>query len=656
MKYVGRVVAVILIVFVLAVLWYARAGEAIAMRHLFTNAEGIAEGTVWVRSDKGLDGGPVTAVATLPSDQMVVCLGTREDEIYASSDGGGNWTPLGGTSSGHYVAGIEFDPRGGGRIVGKAVYGAGFFLSEDGGQTWKNAGRGLDSKSLSCLFAPSGSPDTVFAGTDDAGLFVSRDGGHSWSRTGRKKLGDRIMAVDATRDGVTVYVGTQESGLFVSRDGGGTWDAVTLPFGSKPTIMGVDIDPGDELRLAVTVSGGGTGVSKDGGRTWTMSHNGALPSDCSVVQFLADGETGLAVGTQSGAVYFSLDGIDWSLVFQLPEGGHVFALERSSLGLLAATSHGVFSSGDGMTWNASSEGITNLTLTGLAVSPVDVDVLFAATNQGVFRSLNAGMTWSCCSESESMLSILVLQDGQTVLSGTSDGSVLRSADAGDHWVGVTRGIPGIRVSILAAPATGPAMVYAGTDGGFAVSNDAGMTWEPRNIGLVVTTPAGSPTPRTEIAAFLPDPASPGTVLLSLLGQGFYITRDDGVRWKPVQSSIGTPWIESLAVDKQTGRYYAGTDADGVYVSQDGGMRWSRSSNGLSTIFSPSGAINVIVVAGDGTLYAGTQARGAAISQDEGATWQRLNSGLPNLDVRHMVVAGRRVFAMTAHCAVRLQTQ
>jgi hypothetical protein len=42
--------------------------------------------------------------------------------------------------------------------------------------------------------------------------------------------------------------------------------------------------------------------------------------------------------------------------------------------------------------------------------------------------------------------------------------------------------------------------------------------------------------------------------------------------------------------------------------------------------------------------------------DEGATWQRLNGGLPDLDVRHIVVAGGRVFAMTVHCVVRLQTQ
>ncbi|MFA5789758.1 MAG: hypothetical protein WC976_01650 [Caldisericia bacterium] len=656
MKHVGRILIVVLVAFVLGVLWYASAGEAVVIRRVFTNAEGIAEGTIWVRSDKGLYGGPVTAIAGFPSDGTVVYAGTREDEIYASSDGGSNWTPLGGTSSGHYVVGIELDLREHGRIVGKAVYGAGFFLSEDGGQTWKNASRGLGSRSMSCLASAADSPDTLFAGTGDAGLFVSRDGGRWWSRTGRQSLGDRIMAVDATSDGRTIYAGTQQTGLFVSQDGGGTWNAILLPFGSEPTVTSIDIDPEDELRLAVTVTGGGTGLSKDGGRTWVASRKGSLPSDCATVQFLRDGAPGLAVGTQSGALYFSADGLDWQLTFQLPDGGHVFELTRSGTGVLAATSHGVFSSGDGTAWSESSTGITNLTLAGLAASPVDANVLYAATDQGVFRSLDAGISWSHCSELKQTLSVLVLRDGRTVLAGTSDGSVLRSVDGGNHWIAVSRGIPGVMVSILASRPAGSTMVYAGTDGGFAVSNDAGLTWEPRNIGLVAKASVGSPTPRIEIAALVPDPATPGTVICSLLGQGFYTTGNDGNRWTPLPSSIGTPWIDSLSVDEQTGRLYAGTDTEGVYVSQDGGTKWSRASSGLSTILSPSGAVNTIAVASDGTLYAGTQARGAAISRDEGATWQRLNSGLPDLTVRRIVVAGGRVFAMTAHHVIRLQTQ
>ena len=65
MKHVGRILTVVLVAFVLGVVWYAGAGEAIVMRRVFTNAASIPEGTVWVRSDKGLFGGPVTVIASL---------------------------------------------------------------------------------------------------------------------------------------------------------------------------------------------------------------------------------------------------------------------------------------------------------------------------------------------------------------------------------------------------------------------------------------------------------------------------------------------------------------------------------------------------------------------------------------------------------------
>lgn len=656
MKHLGRMMTAVLVVFVAAVLWYVLAGEAVVTRLAFTNDADIPEATTWVRSDTGLFGGPVTAVASLPSDTSLVYAGTREDEIYVSSDGGGNWMPLGGASTSHYVAGIELDPRANGKIVGKAVYGAGFFLSEDGGQTWTNASRGLGSRSLSCLAAAAGAPDILIVGTGDAGLFVSRNGGRSWRQTGRQILGDRIMSVAVTRDGKTFYAGTQETGFFVSPDSGDTWNAIALPFGPQSIVTSIDVDPEDEVHLAVTVMDGGTGLSKDGGRTWVGSDKRSPPSDCAAIRFIGGETPGLVVGTQSGVLYFSVDGIQWRRVYQLPYGGIVFGLTRSDTGILAATSHGILASDDGKTWGESSTGITNLTLTGLAASPVDADSLYAATGQGVYHSSDAGLSWSRCSASVRTISVLVLQDGRTILAGTSVGSVLRSVDKGDHWIEIAQGLPGVQVSILTAAATVPGTVYAGTDGGFAVSHDAGFTWQPMNIGLAMTSPAGSPTPRTEIAALLPDPKTPGRVILSLLGLGFYVTTNDGYRWNPLRSSIDTPWIDCLTIDEQADRLFAGTDARGVYVSLDKGTTWSRSSSGLSTILSASGAVNTIAVSSDGTVYTGTQARGVAVSRNNGSTWQRLNRGLPDLDVRRIVVAGGRVFAMTAHCVVRLHTQ
>ncbi|MCE5193508.1 MAG: hypothetical protein ABFD13_06655 [Candidatus Cryosericum sp.] len=656
MKHVGRAVGAILVVFVVAVVWYAVAGEGVVTQHLFTNGAGIAAGTAWVGSDKGLDGGPVTAIARLPMNGAPVFAGTNEDDIFVSMDEGHTWSSVNATSSGHYVAGIEIDPRAAGRILGKAVYGAGFFLSDDGGRTWKNADRGLASRLLSCLTAPADAPDVLFAGTEDAGLFVSRDGGRSWRRTGGQALGSYVTAVNATRDGKTVYVATQEAGLSVSRDGGGTWTAISLPFGAEPVVTGIAIHPTDELRLAVAVTGHGISVSADEGWSWTTSRAGSLPSDCSVLQFLADGSSGLVAGTQSGALFLSDDGVEWQPAFQIESDGCVFGLMQSGSGLLAATSQGVFASSDGHAWSASSTGITNVTLRDLASSPADASMLFTATDQGVFRSQDAGVSWESCSEPRQILSILVMQDGPTVLAGTSNGSVLRSADGRDHWAVMTRGIPGVKVSTLVSPASDPKIVYAGTDNGCAVSTDAGLTWESRNLGLVPTASGESMTPRLEISAIFPYPDVPGRAILSLLGQGLYVTIDEGRHWQPLSASSDTQWIVCLAGDQRTGRLYAGTAANRVLVSSDGGVTWSSSGSGLSSILSVPGSVNAIAVAGDTTVYVGTQQRGVAVSKDGGGTWQRLNSGLPDLSICAIGIAGDSVFAMTSHRLVRLQTQ
>jgi photosystem II stability/assembly factor-like uncharacterized protein len=656
MKHVGRILIAVLVVFVLGVFWYATSGEAFVMRAVLTNDAGVAAGTTWLRSDKGLYGGPVTAIAALPSQPAVVYAGTREDELYVSSNGGGLWAPLGGASTGHYVAGIVVDSASGGRTVGKAVYGEGFFLSEDGGQTWRSAGRGLHSRSLSCLASADDSRVVVFVGTGDAGLYVSGDGGRSWKRTGRALLGDRIACVTVSRDGRTVYAGTQDSGLFGSHDGGDTWARIALPFGSQPMVTGVDIDPVDEGRVAVCVTGSGVGVSSDGGKTWIRSRTGSLPSDCAAVQFAPGDGAGLVVGTQSGGLWLSSEGAEWKMVHELPDGGHVFALARAGEGILAATSHGIFSSVDGTTWHESSTGITNLTLAGLAVSPTQPVRLFAATDDGVYHSSDAGASWSRCSASERVLSVLVLPDGDTVLAGTADRRVLRSADGGTNWSSALHGIPGMQVSSLATLPGKPGTVCVGTDDGFAISQDSGRTWEPRSIGLAPTASAGSVTPRIEISALLADAKHQGTVFLSLVGQGLYVSSDEGSRWKSVQPGPATPWIDSLAQDASAGTMYAGTDTDGVVVSHDGGTSWLPSGKGLSTVFSVSGAVNTLAVAADGTVYAGTVSRGAARSGDGGASWQRLNNGLPDIDVRHIIVVGASVYAVTAHCVVRLSSQ
>ncbi len=81
MKKAGRFVFVVLIVFVLAVVWYARWGESFTIRQTYFNASDAPEGARWVSSDTGLYGGPVTAIAVDPDRSSSLYAATREDDV-----------------------------------------------------------------------------------------------------------------------------------------------------------------------------------------------------------------------------------------------------------------------------------------------------------------------------------------------------------------------------------------------------------------------------------------------------------------------------------------------------------------------------------------------------------------------------------------------
>jgi len=649
-RYVRWVIIAVLVMFVLGVFWFAWFGRDVVTRQVWTNSPDIPAGTAWIRSDDGLDGGHVTAVASLPATSTLYAA-TKEDVLYLSADGGRRWVRTGETSTGRYVVGVVAMAGSNGVYIGRAVYGEGYFRSEDGGRTWGRSSRALRGRALSCLAAAGDPASLLVVGTVDAGLFVSRDGGRSWSSRGRAVLGLHVACATVSRDGSVVYAGTQEGGLYRSRDGGTTWSTISLSFASQTVVTGVDIDPGQTDHIVVAVSGNGVAVSEDAGATWTRSLIDALPSDCTSVCFVAGGEECLAVGTRSGSIWYSRDGTKWSIVHRLVDGGQVYQLARVGDGIVAATSRGILTSPDGTSWRESNAGIHNLTLEGAASSPCEPKRMFVATDDGVYGSEDTGATWKRSSPSQATMCVTVLRDGTTVLAGTTCGTILRSTDTGAHWKTVKSGIPGMNVGAIVV-AEQPGTVCMATDDGFAISRDAGATWVARNTGLAPSNQDDGTVPRIEVAGVLAESGTPSVFLLGLTGQGLFVSRDLGLRWTAVTPGPATPWVSCLAQDPRSGRIYAGTGADGVLTSDDGAT-WSPSGKGLSTLFSVPGTVNALAVTSDGIVYAATTARGVAVSRNGGGSWQRVNKGLPDLNVRRIAVAESGVYAVTKHDIMRL---
>ena len=213
-------------------------------------------------------------------------------------------------------------------------------------------------------------------------------------------------------------------------------------------------------------------------------------------------------------------------------------------------------------------------------------------------------------------------NGQVVVAGTSDGSLLRSTDGAVHWMAVHAG--GEMVTAIAFDPYGSGLVLAGTLGsGALVSRDGGVSW---------SAAAGLEGRSVRIFAFSLTIAAAGT------DRGVFIS-PDGVTWSP--SGLSGTSIDALAVEAihTPVRLVAGSDqqtsggALPIFQSTDGGASWT-------TLYPPlSGSIAVKLAAGPlpptgnvRPLLVGTNT-GLFLSTDNGATFLSLSGGslLPTTD-------------------------
>ncbi|MCX6357192.1 MAG: YCF48-related protein [Candidatus Aureabacteria bacterium] len=124
------------------------------------------------------------------------------------------------------------------------------------------------------------------------------------------------------------------------------------------------------------------------------------------------------------------------------------------------------------------------TITSVAVSPLDSNIIYAGTATGMYKTKDAGVSWNkVFSEPKAIESIAI--DGvnpEVIYLGAADG-LYKSADGGASWKQAATdsiGAGAVR-EVAVAPADSKA-VYAATDGGVYGSSDAGAHWQELSKG------------------------------------------------------------------------------------------------------------------------------------------------------------------------------
>jgi photosystem II stability/assembly factor-like uncharacterized protein len=209
----------------------------------------------------------------------------------------------------------------------------------------------------------------------------------------------------------------------------------------------------------------------------------------------------------------------------------------------------------------------------------------------------------------------------TMPSELNPGGVYRSSDAGVTWTESSQGLAAQSIYSLTHDAANPARVYAGTGRGVARSSDGGATWDVVIMAAATSVGLAPGIALNSVASVVVDPLTPATVYAAA-GDGVYKSLNAGTNWSLMSTGLSYPTVNALTIDPQTpAMLYAGTSY-GVFKSTNGAATWS-------SVFSLSGVTALAInPAAPATVYAGTP-NAIYRTTDGGSNWIAFSAGLTN---------------------------
>ncbi len=307
-------------------------------------------------------------------------------------------------------------------------------------------------------------------------------------------------------------------------------------------------------------------------------------------------------------------------------GGFVekFGYARKSIGVLKSTDSGV-------TWRATGILDTNDFIAfKLVQDPLNSSVLLAATNKGVFRTSNAGGSWT--KTLTDVVFDVEFKPGTSLAYAAGDDAIYYSFNGGAGWATATLDVPlsnPKRTELAVSPATSSRvyLLAGGVDGEGIFDGAYRSTNSGINYTLRATTPnilgrASDGSDDKEQAKYDHAIAVSSTNSNIVVTGGVRIWRSTNGASSFSYSASGTHEdIHELAFNPLSGTLYACTDG-GLYRSYDSGQSWTSLHTGFITgmFFHMSGTD-----LDDNYFLGGFQDNGVKIRKANTSTWTHVNS-------------------------------
>jgi hypothetical protein len=245
----------------------------------------------------------------------------------------------------------------------------------------------------------------------------------------------------------------------------------------------------------------------------------------------------------------------------------------------------------GRSWEPRSFGLQGARVLQLGASPRRTYILVAATDRGLYRTLDGGLSWRAAqgAPAEAFRHVRWAPGQPARLLAATDRHLFRSDDAGVSWTPCQDGLPDEAVqALLIAPVpdprpstldprpsnAGPGSVVGGQSSFVALVAVGGKLYRRGAEDAAWAEVGGLPLgPGMRVNELLIDPGDPAKVWLAA-DTGIYHSQDGGGAWE--HATRGTPDFPavSVALDPgQNGRLFAVLRDRGVFVSADRASTW-----------------------------------------------------------------------------------
>jgi photosystem II stability/assembly factor-like uncharacterized protein len=423
------------------------------------------------------------------------------DGLYRSTNGGSTWTRTTDdalvyvfASYGWWFGNVRTHPASSSTIF---VLGVDFWMSTDGGASYFDASDIMHVDHHALSFGSGPSP-TMYNG-NDGGVYRSTNGGSSWSQLPNQPHTQVYrMALD-NQNSSALYIGAQDNGTSRTLAGGvDDWEPVFSGDGFQPLVH-----PNISSSIWSQAQYGSIYFSSDDGSTWLSAALGIPYSDRTNwnAPHMQDPTNPEQRYTGTYRVFRNTDEYNWTPISPDLTGGP-----------------------------QGNPGQVDGSLTTIAVSPFDANVIWAGSNDGyVHVTDNGGASWTDVSGVLPERWVTAVKadpfDRETAyvtISGFRWNEplphVFMTTDLGATWLPIAGDLPSAPVNDLVADPTASGRLFVATDVGVFVTRDQGLSW----------TMLGADLPNVVVTSLLYDERS-HEILAGTFGRSVFSTPiDDGL--------------------------------------------------------------------------------------------------------------------------------